>query len=213
MRFQQGEENAYNDKRRLLLGLIILIVLIMVGIVIYYLVDFGYIAVPDFKDEEPDNVGANNTSVNKTHPKGKEGDELEFSIMLVDGYNDLTLAPYVREGSDYYWDDDVILYVNVSDFGFFRGKDYKFVMLNGALEVIGPTGEKILPFSDEDAIEFDQSLPLKSEMIPFILTIETNYPQLRQYGLVGRYKATLTITDNVLEETESKTIYFNLNKG
>ncbi len=217
MRFQQGEEDAYNDKRRLLLGLIVLIVFIIIGIVVYFMLDSGLISIPKPNIEEPKDTDSENktdgssNSTDSGNDSGMGGEHLEFDVIFIKDYDDITLKPIVRESSDYFWDDDIWIYVNVSDFGFYRGKDFKFVMLEGALDVVGPTGERIAPFSDEDAIDFEAKVKPDVDMIPFFLTIDTNYPQLKQYGLVGRYKLTLTITDSILEETESKTIYFNLN--
>ncbi|MDK2908307.1 MAG: hypothetical protein PWQ87_765 [Candidatus Woesearchaeota archaeon] len=205
MRFNTIESSDGLNKRILLLAIIIVVVLI-IGLVIFYILD----SMAPLKNENPKEVinETNEPEFEDETPEITEN-QLDFDVYLINGYDKMTLKPTIRESSNYLWGEEVMLYINISGFDFIMTRNSKFVMLEMNIKTTDPTGKEVYMFSKNVSIE--DSFPYEVNYLPYVFTIDSNYPQLYIYGTEGRFKVDIKVKDLVGENEKTKTIYFYLN--
>ncbi|MDI3474183.1 MAG: hypothetical protein PWR30_506 [Candidatus Woesearchaeota archaeon] len=205
MRYNTNESSDGLNKRILLLAIIVVVVLI-IGLIVFYLID----SMAPSKEENPKEV-KNDTKESDFNIEAPETTEnqLDFDVYMINSYDKMTLKPTIRESSNYLWGEEVMLYINISGFDFIMARDSKFVMLEMNIKTTDPTGKEVSLFSKNVSIE--ESFPYEVNHLPYLFTIDSNYPQLYIYGTEGRFRVDITVADLIGKNEKTKTIYFYLN--
>jgi len=122
---------------------------------------------------------------------------------------------FLKEPStEFYWGDNIALFVNVSGYSSNVWGEYQYIHLDGNLTIYDSSGKEVEEISQPNSYQFREQVPLYYDLkyVPFVTNIDMDNRFIKGYGIKGRYRADCTVCDVLSGKCETKSIYFDMIK-